>query len=205
MEMIKINSERVKVDFLEIKPKIIKLGKTKIEIKPFISAKDILIANRVCLKEFFRDVEEMEDRFVLFPEVRIAFDTVVLNNCTNIDFNGVKYDDLLSSGIMDLVRKSIFNYEEAFNLVLESIRLKNVECALGLVASSLPTEESMNKTMHNMSTLVKDMKDTDPELFKKMLGVTATAQAKKDNTISFIEEKEKIKAEKAKNNKSKKK
>ena len=56
-----------------------------------------------------------------------------------------------------------------------------------------------------MSTLVKDMKDTDPELFKKMLGVTATAQAKKDNTISFIEEKEKIKAEKAKNNKSKKK
>lgn len=205
MEMIKINSERVKVDFLEIKPKIIKLGKTKIAIKPFISAKDILIANRVCLKEFFRDVEEMEDRFVLFPEVRIAFDTVVLNNCTNIDFNGVKYDDLLSSGIMDLVRKSIFNYEEAFNLVLESIRLKNVECALGLVASSLPTEESMNKTMHNMSTLVKDMKDTDPELFKKMLGVTATAQAKKDNTISFIEEKEKIKAEKAKNNKSKKK
>lgn len=167
--------EKKKINFTAMQEKNIKFGNSRFLIRPYLSANDILVATSMCLSEVFKYADN--ERFEMFPEARIVFDIVVLNNCTNIDYEGIIFDDIISSGLMDIVRKNIFNYEEAWQMVLESIRLKNAQCSLEGMVSKFPSGDELEKSISNLSSLIVDLQQKDPDLMRKVVEVSMTTNS----------------------------
>lgn len=184
--------EKVKIIFKKEKPKKIKICGQTIEVKPYIEFNDIISANKICLEQFFNNAEN-DEQFDLFPAVRLAFDSIVLNQCTNIDFDGILWDEIISANIMPQIRKYIFNYDDVFAQILESIRLKNIFVGLKTIGETLPTENKMESTIKETSSLIKELNKNDPQTLRKMVQTVAIS-----NGIEQIklDDKERIKEEK---------
>ena len=205
--------DKIKITPKKIANKIIKINGIKFTLRPYISAQDIEIINDLCVKEFLKDFDKENGSFKQFPHIRIKFDIIVLNSCTNIDFEGWTYDDAISSGLMDVVRKNIFNYEEVFNLITKNIELLNVTNYLKNIALALPSEEKMKANISELNKAMNDFTKDNPDLVKKVVESTLVANAiekskektheevkrKKDETEKKIDDIEKIIKAKSKN------
>ena len=204
---------KIKIDVLPIKNKIIKYNGSKFNLRPYISATDIEIINDLCVKEFIKNVDKEEGIFSNFPHIRIKFDIIVLNTCTDIDFEGWTYDSVISSGLMQIVRENIFNYDEVFNLITKNIELLNVTNYLKNIALALPSEEKMKANINELNKAMNDFTKDNPDLVKKVVESTLVANAiekskekmtedikqKKVDTKKKLDELEKIIKSKAKN------
>lgn len=204
---------KIKIDVLPIKNKIIKYNGSKFNLRPYISATDIEIINDLCVKEFLKNIDKDEGIFTNFPHIRIKFDIIVLNTCTDIDFEGWTYDSVISSGLMRIVRENIFNYDEVFNLITKNIELLNVTNYLKNIALALPSEEKMKANINELNKAMNDFTKDNPDLVKKVVESTLVANAiekskekmtedikqKKVDTKKKLDELEKIIKSKAKN------
>ena len=204
---------KIKIDVLPIKNKIIKYNGSKFNLRPYISATDIEIINDLCVKEFLKNIDKDEGIFANFPHIRIKFDIIVLNTCTDIDFEGWTYDSVISSGLMRIVRENIFNYDEVFNLITKNIELLNVTNYLKNIALALPSEEKMKANISELNKAMNDFTKDNPDLVKKVVESTLVANAiekskekmsedikqKKVDTEKKLDELEKIIKSKSKN------
>lgn len=204
---------KIKIDVLPIKNKIIKYNGSKFNLRPYISATDIEIINDLCVKEFLKNIDKDEGAFINFPHIRIKFDIIVLNTCTDIDFEGWTYDSVISSGLMRIVRENIFNYDEVFNLITKNIELLNVTNYLKNIALALPSEEKMKANISELNKAMNDFTKDNPDLVKKVVESTLVANAiekskekmtedikqKKVDTEKKLDELEKIIKSKSKN------
>lgn len=204
---------KIKIDVLPIKNKIIKYNGSKFNLRPYISATDIEIINDLCVKEFLKNIDKDEGIFTNFPHIRIKFDIIVLNTCTDIDFEGWTYDNVISSGLMRIVRENIFNYDEVFNLITKNIELLNVTNYLKNIALALPSEEKMKANISELNKAMNDFTKDNPDLVKKVVESTLVANAiekskekmtedikqKKVDTEKKLDELEKIIKSKSKN------
>lgn len=168
---------KIKIDVLPIKNRVIKYNGRKFNLKPYISAQDIEIINDLCVKEFLKNIDKEEGIFANFPHIRIKFDIIVLNTCTDIDFEGWTYDSVISSGLLQLVRENIFNYDEAFNLVTKNIELLNVTNYLKSIALALPSEEKMKTNINELNKAMNEFTKENPDLVKKVVESTLVANA----------------------------
>ena len=168
---------KIKIDVLPIKNKIIKYNGSKFNLRPYISATDIEIINDLCVKEFIKNVDKEEGIFSNFPHIRIKFDIIVLNTCTDIDFEGWTYDSVISSGLMQIVRENIFNYDEVFNLITKNIELLNVTNYLKNIALALPSEEKMQQNIDQLSKTMTTFTKDNPDLTKKIVESTLVANS----------------------------
>ena len=170
-------SENKRIDLINIKNKIIRYNGQKFTLKPYISANDMLIANQLCVDEYLKNVDTENGVFKDFPLVRIKFDIVVLNRCTDINLEGWEYDSVISSGLMQLVRDNIFNYNEVLNTIIENIRLINVSNCLNLIARALPSEEKMQQNIDQLSKTMTTFTKDNPDLTKKIVESTLVANS----------------------------
>lgn len=168
---------KIKIDVLPIKNKIIKYNGSKFNLRPYISAKDILIANELCVEEYLKNVDTENGVFKDFPLIRIKFDIVVLNRCTDINLEGWEYDSVISSGLMQLVRENIFNYDEVFNLITKNIELLNVTNYLKNIALALPSEEKIQQNIEQLSKTMTTFTKDNPDLTKKIVESTLVANS----------------------------
>ena len=159
---------KIKIDVLPIKNKIIKYNGSKFNLRPYISATDIEIINDLCVKEFIKNVDKEEGIFTNFPHIRIKFDIIVLNPCT---------DSVISSGLMQIVRENIFNYDEVFNLITKNIELLNVTNYLKNIALALPSEEKMQQNIEQLSKTMTTFTKDNPDLTKKIVESTLVANS----------------------------
>lgn len=137
-----------------------------VKIKPYMTAADIVAANTNCLYEFFR--EDLSDdsgltRYQLFENVKLAFDAVVIEKCTNIKINGLIWDDLIGSRTMEALEKKVKNYRSAWGVVAQSLELRNTYSGLNLVAQMIPNPKALDKSIAEMSRAIKELNARDPE------------------------------------------
>lgn len=203
---------------IKLKPTVIPNKKIKFDgirfsIRPYISAQDIEIINDLCVKEFLKNIDKDEGVFANFPHIRIKFDIIVLNTCTDVDFEGWTYDNVISSGLMQIVRKNIFNYDEVFSLITKNIELLNVTNCLKNIALALPSEDKMQANISELNKAMNDFTKDNPDLVKKVVESTLVANAiekskektheeikqKKDETEKKLDELESIIKTKSKN------
>ena len=194
---------KIKIDVLPIKNKIIKYNGSKFNLRPYISATDIEIINDLCVKEFLKNIDKDEGAFTNFPHIRIKFDIIVLNTCTDIDFEGWTYDSVISSGLMRIVRENIFNYDEVFNLITKNIELLNVTNYLKNIALALPSEEKMQKNIDNPDLTKKIVESAlvANSIEKSKSETQQKLQEQKDETKKKIEALQKQLDKKSKANK----
>lgn len=150
-----------------------------VKIKPYLTAADIVAANTSCLDEFFRaDLANDTEltRYQLFENVKLAFDAVVLNNCTDLSINGVKWEDIIGSGVMDALEKKIKNYRSAWGVVAQSLELRNTYSGLNLVAQMIPNPKALDKSIADISRVIKELNSRDPEAFN-LIAKTYAANA----------------------------
>ena len=150
-----------------------------VKIKPYLTAADIVAANTSCLDEFFRaDLANDTEltRYQLFENVKLAFDAVVLNNCTDLNIDGAKWEDITGSGIMDALEKKIKNYRSAWGVVAQSLELRNTYSGLNLVAQMIPNPKALDKSIADISRVIKELNSRDPEAFN-LIAKTYAANA----------------------------
>lgn len=115
-------------------------------------------------------------RYQLFENVKLAFDAVVLNNCTDLSINGVKWEDIIGSGIMDALEKKIKNYRSAWGVIAQSLELRNTYSGLNLVAQMIPNPKALDKSIADISRVIKELNSRDPEAFN-LIAKTYAANA----------------------------
>lgn len=150
-----------------------------VKIKPYLTAADIVAANTSCLDEFFREdlANDTElTRYQLFENVKLAFDAVVLNNCTDLNIDGAKWEDITGSGIMGALEKKIKNYRSAWGVVAQSLELRNTYSGLNLVAQMIPNPKALDKSIADISRVIKELNARDPEAFN-LIAKTYAANA----------------------------
>lgn len=171
-----------------------------VKIKPYLTAADIVAANTSCLDEFFRaDLANDTEltRYQLFENVKLAFDAVVLNNCTDLSINGVKWEDIIGSGVMDALEKKIKNYRSAWGVVAQSLELRNTYSGLNLVAQMIPNPKALDKSIADISRVIKELNARDPEAFNLIAKTYAANAAVQIETEDF---KKSLKEKKQKDN-----
>lgn len=168
-----------------------------VRIKPYLSAADIVAANTNCLHEFFREdiTDETElTRYELFENVKLAFDAVVLTNCTNIPLDGVKWEDIIGSGVMDALEHKIKNYGSAWGVVAQSLELRNTYSGLNLVAQMIPNPKALDKSIADMSRAIKELNARDPEalnLIAKAYAANAAVEIEREDFKKSLKERKK--------------
>ena len=165
-----------------------------VKIKPYLSAADIVAANTSCLHEFFRaDVADEHDftRYELFENVKLAFDSVVLLKCTDLAVEGVEWESIIGSGIMDALAKKVKNYSSAWGVVAQSLELRNTYSGLNLVAQMIPNPKALDKSVANITTTIKELNDRDPETLKLIAQAYSANSALNIATDEFKKSKKK--------------
>lgn len=146
----------------------------KIEIKPYISAESSITLTKVALGQF-NGIEAL-DQYDTYAMTKIAFDLMVVLECTNIDCETTfqVYDNLVSSGLMEKIRKSIINYDDVWGLAKSAIELKNTASGLNLIASGVPTEQGITDTLKRLGDELNSVpKDTLNDIAKVVAYDTA--------------------------------
>ena len=165
-----------------------------VKIKPYLSAADIVAANTSCLHEFFReDVADEHDftRYELFENVKLAFDSVVLLKCTDLAVEGVEWESIIGSGIMDALAKKVKNYSSAWGVVAQSLELRNTYSGLNLVAQMIPNPKALDKSVANITKTIKELNDRDPETLKLIAQAYSANSALNIATDEFKKSKKK--------------
>lgn len=95
----------------------------------------------------------------LVLELRANLDVLIIKATTDIeiDENSV-YEDLVSSGLVDLIRKSVINYEEIYQDAFYTLQVNRI-------SSLLPNENSLAESF---SALPKMLENMSPEQQKNL-------------------------------------
>lgn len=112
------------------------------------------------LNKLFEYYEEnSEDSFVnLISGFRAILDALIVKAITDIETDGLEYDDMLSSGLIELIRKSVINYEEIMQDSFYFLQLN-------LLGKLLPNEKSL---MESFSEIPKMFESMSPEQQKNL-------------------------------------
>jgi len=131
-----------------------KLGEQSFQITPYINLyQKNFILNK--LLEFYNDAKSEGDFVNYILEVRCNLDVMIITAITDIELDEtVKYDDLVSSGLIDIIRKTVINYDEIYQDAMFMINvIKTFE--------SMPTEksltESLSKSFDDLSKFSENM------------------------------------------------
>lgn len=168
--------EKVRIPFYPLEKKVIKFNGFRFTVIPYLDLEDVFVASQNCINEFFRISDKDQSQYALFPAIKLAFDAVVINQCTNINLDGVEWSDIIRSGIMQKIRKEIINYDSAWAEVLEGIRLQNVYVGLHTITETLPNEEEMKQNIKDTTEMISQLNKDDPQTLKKMIKTVAMTQ-----------------------------
>jgi len=197
--------EKIKLQLLQIAPmknKIIKLGKHKINIKPYISSENIVLITDLCLKKMISDDTNLGNSAL----IHTIFDMCVVVLCTNIQVDGIKLTEdngksielnLDSSnfevfdalGLDILIKNNITNYDRCWQTVFEIMQIVSINNTLGLIAQNIPSEKSLENTVKQLGDAVAEINKKDPETLKNIVRIAGENNAFAKGKTEFNEKK----------------
>ena len=203
--------EKIKIELNSVKNKTISIFKQKIEVKPYLSTKDISDIIGVFVNN--EEIADMEDLAIK----KCIFDMLVVDRCTNLIVDGISSSPLEedtkivvdldiekvsafdNSRIINIIKPHIDNYEGSLSLLIKSLEMKNIRDSVSMVGKNLPDINNIGETLGSSLKALVEFKEKDPETFKKILDQGLNNQTKKQVVKEIKEEK------KASNKKSTKK
>jgi len=139
-----------------------KLGEQSFYITPYVNLyQKNFILNK--LLEFYNDAKSEGDFVNYILEVRCNLDVMIITAITDIELDEtVKYDDLVSSGLIDIIRKTVINYDEIYQDAMFMINvIKTFE--------SMPTEKSLTESLSkSFDDLSKFSENMTPETSERL-------------------------------------
>lgn len=145
----------------------------EISIVPYITvAKKQFIIEK--LMSYFQESLDSGDEYSkIICEARGNYDVLVTKLNTDVELSpDDKYEDILCSGLIDVIRGAIYNYKEVYEdamNVLSIIKLTSV----------LPQVDSMNDVFENLASTLENMDDEQRNNFEIF---TKAAMANEANT-----------------------
>lgn len=174
MREFKINKKK---DVLK-KIRVWNVNKLRFKVKPYLSNLDYAVLNRICLEEFYKekDFDKDEnlklDRYDYFSNIRLVFNTYILQNICefkNFELDNDTIQEISQSKIMYKIIKNIKNYNEIWNLVIKSIELKNVYISLNLLRDVLPNTNALEENTKQVVSMINEINKTNPDLLNKIV------------------------------------
>lgn len=154
----------MRIDFTKKRKLSRKVCGQEISIVPYIdtSKKRLIIEKLITYFQESLDAGDEYDKIIC--EMRGNYDVLVIQLNTDVEILPEdNYEDMLSSGLIDIVRSAVYNYDEVYNdamLVLSMLK----------IASILPQVDSMNDIFGNLANSLENMDDkqkSNLEIFAK--------------------------------------
>lgn len=166
-----------KISFADIKSKnsvydweykytntIVPLGADGICVKPFISYNEQSYILKECVDAFLEDNEDLSQNNLL--DVKTLYNILVIQFCTNIDMEDGILDDIYNNDLIRDIVGYVYNYNDLWNTIIESINHQVIIHSLGLFSKTLPTQEKIETTARLMQASIQEMNDKNPDLLK---------------------------------------
>lgn len=207
---------KIKFDLEEQKNKIVKFGKYKLEIRPYLLTPEKTIISDMCCQQIKSEIGK--DKNGSFHTARLVFDIIVTALCSNVAIDGVeikykknkfssvsldlKEKDLESfekSGIAFVVESNIDNCAQIWNDVVKDIELNanNFAEMFEKFKDIIPSGEKQEKIVEEIKTIVDDFNKKNPQIAKEVPEKPFREMAKQDT----IKVKNQTKQEKLNNKK----
>jgi len=146
---------------LNKKRKVIrKLGDNSFSVVPYVTLyqKDYILEK---LLEYYNESKEAKGFAKYVLEFRANLDVMIINATTDIETEGLDYDDLVSSGLIDLIRKTVINYDEIYQdaqFILNVTKMSEI----------FPSMEDLEKSFSQIPEVLKNMSPEQTERLNMM-------------------------------------
>lgn len=199
-------------DLEEQKFKMIKFGKYKLEIRPYILTNEKIIISDICCQQFKNDNENKKKGS--FHLAKLVYNIVVGALCIkNVTIEGVdiKYkkdkvdkisldlkdktiENFEKSGLISLFPGNICGYNETWEDIVRDIEFSgnNISEIMDKFVEAVPSGEKQEEIVKEIKTLVDNFNKKNPEIAKEI----AREPFAKESKQEFIENKNKEKQEK---------
>ena len=131
-----------------------KLGEQSFHITAYVNLyQKNFILNK--LLEFYNDAKSEGDFVNYILEVRCNLDVMIITAITDIELDEtIKYDDLVSSGLIDIIRKTVINYDEIYQ---DAMFMINVIKTFESMPNEKSLTESLSKSFDDLSKFSENM------------------------------------------------
>lgn len=118
-----------------------------------LSQKDFILNK---LSEYYEESKE-EDFTQLILEIRANLDILIIKATTDIEIDKESsYEDMITSGLIDLIRKSVINYEEVYQDAFYLLQVSRI-------SSLLPNEKSLTDSFNSIPKMFENMSPDEKE------------------------------------------
>ncbi len=194
------------------KNKVVKFGKYKLEIRPYILTNEKVIISDICCQQFKKDNENQKKGS--FHLARLIYNIAVASLCVkNIAIDGVdiKYkkdkvdkisldlkdktiENFERSGLVSLFSENICGYNETWEDMVRDIGLNanNVSEIMDKLVGTVPSGEKQEEIVKEIKTIMDNFNKKNPEIAKEISREPFAKEAKQE----LVENKKKEKQEK---------
>lgn len=155
--------DKVKINFKSKRRITKKIGDQSFKIKPFISLDEKEYILNVICNSFNSRIESGEELSYLISGIQADLDTLICTICTNVDLDGVEYEDIYNSEFIPIVKESVINYkdiEQSCNNMITILRMSTLLPDLSKITENFDTEKLMEgKSAEEIEEFTKTLKD----------------------------------------------
>lgn len=203
---------KMKTEFDEQKNKIVKFGKYKWEIRPYILTNEKIIISDICCQQFKNDNENKKKGS--FHLAKLVYNIVVGALCLkNVTIEGVdiKYkkdkvdkisldlkdktiENFEKSGLVSLFSENICGYNETWEDIVRDIEFSgnNISEIMDKFVGTVPSGEKQEEIVREIKTIMDNFNKKNPEIAKEIEREPFAKEAKQE----LLENKKKDKQEK---------
>jgi hypothetical protein len=154
----------MRIDFTKKRKLSRKVCGQEISIVPYIdTSKKRLIIEKL-ITYFQESLDAGNEYYEIICETRGNYDVLVIQLNTDVEIlPDDSYEDMLSSGLIDVVRTAVYNYDEVYDdamIVLSMLKISSI----------LPQVDSMNDIFSKLTNSLENMDDkqkSNLEIFAK--------------------------------------
>ena len=154
----------MRIDFTKKRKLSRKVCGQEISIVPYIdTSKKRLIIEKL-ITYFQESLDAGNKYYEIICETRGNYDVLVIQSNTDVEIlPDDNYEDMLSSGLIDVVRTAVYNYDEVYDdamIVLSMLKISSI----------LPQVDSMNDIFSKLANSLENMDDkqkSNLEIFAK--------------------------------------
>lgn len=196
----------------EQKFKVIKFGKYKLEIRPYILTNEKIIISDICCQQFKNDNENKKKGS--FHLAKLVYNIVVGALCLkNVTIEGVdiKYkkdkvdkisldlkdktiENFEKSGLVSLFSGNILGYNETWEDIVRDIEFSgnNISEVMEKFICTIPSGEKQEEIIKEIKTIIDNFNKKNPEIAKEIAREPFAKEAKQE----LVENKKKDKQDK---------
>lgn len=196
----------------EQKFKVIKFGKYKLEIRPYILTNEKIIISDICCQQFKNDNENKKKGS--FHLAKLVYNIVVGALCLkNVAIEGVdiKYkkdkvdkisldlkdktiENFEKSGLVSLFSGNILGYNETWEDIVRDIEFSgnNISEVMEKFVGTIPSDEKQEEIVKEIKTIIDNFNKKNPEIVTEIAREPFAKEAKQE----LVENKKKDKQDK---------